>query len=198
MLVVMNSRVRSSRRLIAASTLLFSVLVLLPPARATVARALSLSQLVNSSSDVVVGTTLTSESKWESLGGQKRIVTYSDLRVDDSVVGKAKTGEKLRILTLGGRVGDIGQAVLGAAKLRKGEQALMFLSKSDTTRRVVGMSQGQFLVRRGEDGKRRVELGAQRAHLLGASSSAAHLLQGIELSRAVELVRAAKGKIDED
>src|SRR4051812_8776884 len=88
------------------------------PARAGIARAVKLEELIARSAFVVQSTALDGYSVWENLGGQKRIVTYSRMRVDDHVAGAVPKDPELMIRTLGGRVGEIGQIVHGEAMLK--------------------------------------------------------------------------------
>ena len=75
-----------------------------------VARAIDLSELVRASQIVVVGTAVESHAQWETLGKQRRIVTYTRVRVDQQVAGAPASGD-VWVRTLGGRVGNIGQKI---------------------------------------------------------------------------------------
>ena len=54
--------------------------VMARPARASLARAVPIEELVGRSQHVVVGEPLDAESVWEELGGRKHIVTYTRVR----------------------------------------------------------------------------------------------------------------------
>jgi hypothetical protein len=106
---------------------------------------LSVAELVSKSTLVVAGTPLDGTSVWEdSEGGRgRRIVTYTRLRVDRVIDGRAPS--EVWIRTLGGHVGDIGQHVDGEAVLAPAQASLLFLhGLSDGTHAVVGMAQGQY------------------------------------------------------
>ncbi len=183
------------RPLIAGVVLVSSVLVSPMPASATVARALDLPALVSASNRIVVAEPVASESRWEQVGGQRRIVTYTRIRVTDTVVGNAEAGDEFEIRTLGGRVGEIAQAVMGEAKLRAGQASVLFLNrKAEGSWQIVGMSQGHFPVKIDESGTARLAIGRRDLKLLGAEQSAVTLVAGMELREAIALIRATRSK----
>jgi hypothetical protein len=98
-----------------------------PEAHAAVSVLLSLDELVGASAHVVVAKALPGESRsvWEDLPGGRRIVTYSKFQVERSI-GGASPGQTVEVRTLGGIVGDVGQAVEGDAKIAAGERAVLF------------------------------------------------------------------------
>src|SRR4051812_18654164 len=94
-------------------------------ANASLAGAASLEDLPRSSSGIARVTAEGSESAWED----GRIVTYSRVRVDSVIAGRAPGDARaLRIRTRGGRVGDIGQIVEGEAVFSPAESSLVFLT----------------------------------------------------------------------
>jgi hypothetical protein len=114
---------------------------------------LSVAELVSKSTLVVAGTPLDSRSLWEdSEGGRgRRIVTYTRVRIDRLIDGKA-SGE-VWVRTLGGSVDDIGQHVDGEAVLPPETPSLLFLrALPDGTHAVVGMAQGNYPLERPADG----------------------------------------------
>lgn len=117
-------------------------------AHATVSVLMSLDELVDKSSFAVVAQPVESYSKWEELGGAKRIVTYTRLVLEESVFGDAGTTKNKNdvwVRTLGGKVEGIGQHVAGEAQFAVGETSLVFLSRApDSTAIVVGMAQGHY------------------------------------------------------
>lgn len=129
-------------------------------AQASVAIAMSLDDLARGSSVIARITPLDHESVWEN----GRIITYSRVRVDDVVAGSTpSSARELRVRTLGGRVGNIGQTVEGEAALTASEPSIVFLAaaRSDHTTDVVvvGRAQGQLRVRRDTHGQEVVRLG---------------------------------------
>lgn len=130
-------------------------------AQASVAIAASLEDVARTSSVIARVTALDRESRWE----EGRIVTYSRVRVDDVIAGATPSGAReLRIRTLGGRVGNIGQLVEGEAALAPSERSIVFLAVRSGERPsdvvVVGRAQGQLLIRRDLHGHEIVRIGA--------------------------------------
>jgi hypothetical protein len=157
-------------------------------AEATVARALSLTELVGKSDAVVVATPTRWSSQWVSMGGQRRMVTDTRLKITRRVFGLDATVVQLTVRTLGGRIGDLGQLVHGEASFGRGQTALVFLRRVDAVRyRVTGMAQGQFLV--GPDAQGTLRLGGSpnRAHLLGGSFGPVSFI-GLDLEQAIATI----------
>lgn len=114
-------------------------------AHAAVSILMSMNELLASSTYVVVGTAGDRYSVWEDLPGGRRIVTYTRVKLERSLVGSP--GSEVLVRTLGGVVGSIGQAVAGDAKIASGERALLFLTKNASTGGalvVAGLAQGHF------------------------------------------------------
>ena len=141
------------RPLLAASLLGLSVFALTPEggldlevrsANATIALLMTTEELVTVSKHVVVATPVERVSKWEKVAGSNRIVTYTRLEVEDSIVGKSEASVWVR--TLGGKVDKLGQSVAGEAEFKLGEPAVVFLAPVEETLVVVGMAQGHFPV----------------------------------------------------
>lgn len=140
-------------------------------ASASVAIAVSLEDLARASSVVAKVTPIERRSAWE----EGRIVTITRLRVDDVVAGATPSGAReLRVRTLGGRVGDIGQLVEGEASFVSPEPSIVFLAPfaghstepaepAQSTAPavvVIGRAQGQLLLRRDALGREIVRVGA--------------------------------------
>jgi hypothetical protein len=131
-------------------------------ANASVAIAVSLEDLARASSVIVKVTPLERSSAWEN----GRIVTVTRVRVDDVVAGATPgAARELRVRTLGGRVGDIGQLVEGEAAFTPSESSVVFLTAvpgpaTDSAFVVAGRAQGQLLVRRDARGREIVRVGA--------------------------------------
>ena len=162
-------------------------------ARASVARALELPELVRQSERVVVATALQSESRWETVGRARRIVTYTRLRVDETIHGDASETE-IMVRTLGGKVGKVGQIVHGEALLLLHEPAVLFVGRApDGIVGVAGMSQGHFPVRADANGTSRLFPSPRSFELQGAKGSAVERLTNRTLPEARELVKKAAG-----
>ena len=163
-----------------------------PTASAGQAVAISLKELARRSRRVTVATRLHGEGRWEVVGSQRRIVTYSRVRVDELIDGESSESE-LVVRTLGGRVGKIGQIVHGEAQLVKGHPNLLFLHElREGVHAVTAMAQGQFLLRADSRGARRLHPSPYRGRLIDAPHSAARLLLGRNLPEAARLIREAR------
>ena len=161
-------------------------------AEATVARGLSLTELALISEASVVGKAGERECRWEVIGGQKRIVTYTRLAVSRHVFGLDEKVTEVTVRTLGGRIGDLGQIVHGEARLARDESALMFLRRTgDTGYRVTAMAQGHYPLAADASGKLRVRPRAGRARLLGGPLAALRLA-GLDLDAAIEQILKAR------
>jgi len=114
-------------------------------ASATLARAISLPELVGLSRYALVGTATDASSRWESVGDSRRIVTYVRLEVAQPIDGRPPPDTTLMLRTLGGRVGDIGQLVHGEAVFELGAASAVFLTPDeDGVLGITGMAQGHY------------------------------------------------------
>src|SRR3990167_9483135 len=106
-----------------ARTFFFIVCSLLPFAlHASTLRWLSLSQLSQASSSVLLGRALDQTSFWQ----EGRIYTRTRLAVEEVWQGKSP-GETVEVLTLGGSIGTIGQRVEGAGLILPNERVVVCL-----------------------------------------------------------------------
>ncbi len=78
------------------------------------------------------------------------IVTDVTVRLERSLKGPHRTGERVVVRLLGGQVGDLGLRVTGAARLPGGVRQLIFVDRRAEQRwyQPVGMSQGAMPVER--------------------------------------------------
>lgn len=112
---------------------------------ASTARAISLPQLVGLSQHALVGTPTGATSRWETVGGSRRIVTYVTVEVSHPIDGRPPGDTALMVRTLGGTVGDIGQLVHGEARLELGAPSVVFLTTDvDGVLGVTAMAQGHY------------------------------------------------------
>ncbi len=142
------------------------------PARAMIARALTLSELVAQSQHALVATPLDLSSTWESVGGRSRVVTYARVRTEYSIDGRASASPELMVRSLGGVVGHIGQIVPGEAILRRGATAVLFLQAiNPDVFCVTAMSQGHYPVFSDSKGVRRVRANPAAAEVFGPNAA---------------------------
>jgi hypothetical protein len=160
-------------------------------AQATVARALSLSELVHQSGHGFVGTPGDSFSRWETIGKRSRIVTYTSVRADYALDVRGPGTAEVMVRTLGGAVGDIGQTVPGEALLVKGEPTAVFVQAIAQDLFVVtGMAQGLYPVRPDIQGVRRLRAATGQLALFRAQADAAVVrLDGRTVAETETLVR---------
>lgn len=160
-------------------------------ARATTARAVSLSELVRRSTRIARATALDSFARMEDIGGTRHVVTYSRVRIDDAIHGPSGDSETL-VRTLGGRVGDVGEIVHGEAELALNETSLVFLTAdSNGVELVTAMAQGHYPVAIDQAGVPRLQISRNMPHLLGGSVSAAAQLSGKPFTEARALILGA-------
>jgi hypothetical protein len=128
-------RVRAS--VLAAALLLPAAIIASPNARsvgprsaeAAISVVVSVSELVQTSTHVVVAKAVEQKSMWEDTPSGRRIVTYTRVDVERSVIGDA--GSSVWVRTLGGAVGSTGQWVSGEAVIAPNSRSLLFLPDRD-------------------------------------------------------------------
>lgn len=160
-------------------------------AHAAVSIEMSLDELVGYSARVVVAQPVERKSRWEELGGGKRIVTYTRLVVDETVAGDERS--EIWVRTLGGRVDKIGQQVSGEASFTLGERTMVFLEDVEGATVVTGMAQGQYRLQE-KDGDLVLAPSVDGGSLLprrGPSIAAREALLGKKLGLARTAVRDA-------
>jgi hypothetical protein len=122
-------------------------------ASATSMMPLDLKALMSRADRVVLGTVVSSESRWTS--AHDAIYTESVVRVERAYKGVLKVGQTVTVRREGGSVDGIGMRVYGAAALDAGDEAVLFLEERAGATWVVGMSQGKWRVTL-ENGKKMV------------------------------------------
>ncbi|MFO0671441.1 MAG: hypothetical protein U0235_17720 [Polyangiaceae bacterium] len=111
-----------------------------PPAAASVSVAVQFEELVQRSKAVAVVVPMDQRSVWEG----RYIMTYTKVRVEDGIAG-AETGKEVWIVSRGGTVGNIGQAVDGEPTFTVGHPTLAFLREDVMDDKAVFAS-GVFIV----------------------------------------------------
>lgn len=135
--------------------ILVSLLVLSPAVHATSFYQRPFPDSVSEAPIIVRGRAGSSVPQWaRGPDGVKRIYTFTDFQVSEVLKGKIEE-KTLTIKELGGEVGGVGLDVSGTARFEKGEEGVLFLSKSpiDATYLVYGMMMGKYGVERGEGGQ---------------------------------------------
>jgi hypothetical protein len=156
-------------------------------ANASVARALSVSELVRTSRHALVATPVDLFAQWETIGKHRRIITYTMMRTDYSIDGRPPATRELLVRTLGGIVDGIGQVVPGEAVLRRGVTAALFISDvSKDLFAVTGMAQGHYPLVSDAKGMRRLTASRGALEVAADANAAVKRLDG----RSVEEVEA--------
>lgn len=168
------------------------------PAEASVSVLLSLDELVAGSTFVVVGTAGERKSQWEDLPTGRRIVTYTKVKIDKTITGSP--GSEVVVRTLGGSVGDLGQAVSGEAQLATGSKAVLFLLKRGDVTVVTGMAQGHFPVVNDDKGVARLQASpdvGKQIRTPGPVIAARDVLVGQTVETAAATIAKARKALDE-
>jgi hypothetical protein len=161
-------------------------------ANASLSRGLTLTELVARSAHTVVATALDAHSDWVLIGGRRRIVTDTRVRIEETLAGKSPTESEIEVRVLGGIVGDIGERVEGQAELVLGEPAVAFLMPiSPVLAYVTGAAQGHYRLLADAQKLLRLRPSPHLPLLLRPEESAAALLGGTTLDEARRLVRGA-------
>lgn len=116
---------------------LFPTLLAAPrPARASLVEAMDLSALTAAANRIVVGEVVSVSSSWDT--ERKRIYTTAVVQVAET--WKGTPAGQLKLVQLGGSVGDIEMRVHGLPAFRAGERAVLFIGDSGA---LVGLGQGK-------------------------------------------------------
>jgi hypothetical protein len=183
-----------TRRSFVSAILVSALVPIMRPARAAVSRRLTLRQLVGESCHIVIGTPISASTLWEFVGGRRRIVRYSTVRVEDTLDDRPVDSELL-VRAWGGTVGGIGQVVHGQAPVTLSERAAFFLCEAGNgTYAVTGWSQGYYRAVREAAGYR-LRATREGMKLVGRpESGAVDRLDGCSIEQARELVRSELGR----
>lgn len=160
-------------------------------ALASVARAMSVKELTNTSRAVLLGEPVEAYGEWAKIGEQRRIVTYTRVLLREAVLGNPES--EILVQTLGGRVGNIGQIVHGEAALRLNEPSLLFLQDTSVgITRVTAMAQGHYRVLSDSRGVARLKLSPRLGTLLPSKTAAVDLLRDKTFAEARDIVLKAR------
>ena len=109
----------------------------------TTVEKLSLEDLVHKSSRIVVGTCVSTESRWN--GKNTLILTTSTVEISDQI--KGETDGVIRVVTVGGTINGITQTVSGMPQFESGEEVILFLEPSKNTGwQPLGLAQGKLRI----------------------------------------------------
>lgn len=156
---------RTHFRLIPTFALAFAAtLQLAAPASASVARRVSLRELVDASTVIVLAHCEHAESRWTP--DRAQIITTSVYRTVESYKG-APT-RRIKVAALGGVADGIGMYVPGTPTFAPGRDEMLFLRPlTGDSFEVVAMAQGQFVISAPERSLRRVDRQMRGLELIG-------------------------------
>lgn len=159
---------------------------------ASLARELSVEELLVHSEHVVVVTPLDAQSTWVVLGGKRRIVTDVRVRVEAILAREPPAQSELLVRVLGGGVGSVGQLVEGEVRLIPGEPCALFLTGSAATRTfVTGRTQGHYPLLPDAQKLLRLRPSPTLPELEHPEKSAVRALSGRTVAEARELLQKA-------
>ena len=182
----------SRRAFLAGTGALVATATLVRRAEASLSRGLKLGELVAQSAHTVVATALDAHSEWVLIGGKRRIVTDTRIRIEETLAGKRPAESEMEVRVLGGIVDDLGERVDGQAELVLGEPAVAFLMPiSPVLAYVTGAAQGHYRLLADTQKLLRLRPSPHLPLLLRPEESAAAVLTGTTLDQARVLVRGA-------
>ena len=127
--------------------LLFTALLVLISARATTVIPPSFDELVDQAEFIFQGTVTEVKAQWVGEGGQRHIVSYVTLKVEDAI--KGNLGASYTIRMRGGTVDGETMWVSDAPKFKVGDRDILFVEHNGTQFvPLVGIMHGRFRVER--------------------------------------------------
>lgn len=139
------SLMKTPRLLLAA----FCTFLAVCGAQATTVIPPSFDELVSQAELIFQGTVTDVKSQWTGEGGQRHIVSYVTVRVEDALKGNPGASYTMRML--GGTVGDETMAVSDSPKFKVGDRDILFVENNGKQFiPLVGIMHGRFHVQRDE------------------------------------------------
>lgn len=164
---------------------------------ATVVRAIGLRELVARSDAIVVVTPMRARSHYAHFGGARRVVTDTEVRIEQVVLARRQTLNRTATLTIrssGGTLGDLVHFVYGEPMLVQGGRCLLFLRYGGDGRlRVSGRAQGEYSLSPRGGGGFTLRPSRGLDGVLNRERSASTVLAGRSLGEATELIHRARG-----
>ena len=177
-----------TRRWTTRTLALFILFFSFQPALASVSRRVSLAELVDRSTSIVVATCSSVHSRWTP--DRSQIETVALYNVVETLKGPSR--QRLTVVTLGGVVDGVGMYVSGMPAFVQDRRELLFLTASDaSSMKVVGMAQGQFHISPDAHGSALVTRSLNDTHLIGPKDQA---LETQQLDALSTMIRRRLGK----
>jgi hypothetical protein len=157
-------------------------------AQATLARGLTLEALSKRSEHILVATPLASTARYEMIGGQRRIVTDTRVRIEETLARSAPADSEVMVRTLGGVLDGVGELVHGEADLVLDERSVIFLcARNGGIHHLQGMAQGHYPLSR-EASRTLLRPSPKLPEMLGFKDTAVARLNGREVTEAQRLI----------
>jgi hypothetical protein len=122
---------------------LTACLTVVSSTEASMVEKFTLEKMVQKSSKIVIGRCLSTESRWNEK--KTLILTYSTFAVDEDL--KGQSNGVITVVTIGGTVGEITQAVAGMPQFKANQEALLFLEPSKKGNwQTLALSEGHFQI----------------------------------------------------
>ncbi|MFO0751662.1 MAG: hypothetical protein U1F43_39245, partial [Myxococcota bacterium] len=136
------------RRTIASliAAVVAGVLAAAAPARATLVRPFSLSELCRAAHSIVRGEVVDEEVIWDA--ERHEVYTLSWVRVDEALAGADAPGDLVAVRQIGGVIDGVERRVVGTATLALGDEVVLFARSDGAFHYLVGMAQGAFHLER--------------------------------------------------
>jgi hypothetical protein len=132
----------SRRRAIAlALALALGTLTMPRPGAASLVLALDVDELARRSDRVVVGEVVSVHGAWDD--ARRAIRSTIEVVVSESWKGPVSSARRIRIVQLGGELGDVVTQVHGLPRFSEGERAVLFLQGDESASALVGLGQGK-------------------------------------------------------
>lgn len=118
------------------------------PAMATKVKPMTTQELVKESDLIIHGTVSKVASTWNQQGTV--ILTKINITLTKKLKGAKALGQTFQLIQLGGKMDNKRMTLVGDAKLKEGEEVVLFLKEAtnnpDVNYWVTGMAQGKYMV----------------------------------------------------
>jgi len=151
-------------RLIVAGIIVSWVTFSVGPALATMVRSASVEEMIEASHAIIVGRVVGQRAFRLDDGS---ILTGVAIRVEESLKGDLRVGERIEISAYGGELEGQRAVTLGEATYRKGERVLLQLEEIDGRLHTIGLSMGKWNVVEDERGRRHITRNLSGLGLVG-------------------------------
>jgi hypothetical protein len=161
------------------------------PAATSLGTGMSMRQMVEESSSIVIGQCAETRSKWVG----RSLVTEATISVEEALKGDAAAGTQVTVELPGGvdHNRKVAMTILDAPHISPGEKVFLFLFRPHdgaTSYSVMGFAQGKYSVGQANDGEQVVTRAISSAPLQKGAGLTRGNFQAIPLSKFKERVKA--------